>query len=323
MKAPLFWNMTPPTACAKMLAPLGRVYAAIVRKRLKRADAVTSVLPVICVGNVTMGGSGKTPVVQALVHLLQTGGKNPAILLRGYGGSNRKPLWVHKQDAATVGDEALQHAMVAPTFVSRNRAVGAKQIELNKAITHIVMDDGLQNAQLKKNLSFMVIDGEQPFGNECMFPAGPLREPVEEALKRVQAIIVTGEDNFNLAARFQFLMPVFRATAQLMNPEIFAGKPVIAFAGIGRPQKFFDSLRRCDAVLVREISFGDHHPYTDAEIKKILTDADKVKAMVVTTRKDWVRLPADMQNRVVAMDAELVWNNEAALVDFLKQKGML
>ncbi len=324
MKAPKFWTETPANWQAKILTPLACVYAAMARTRLQNGCAAyQSKLPVICVGNVTLGGAGKTPVVQAIVKLLQEKGRNPAILLRGYGGSNRKSLWVDKQDAALVGDEALEHVRLAPVVASPNRANGARLIEEKPEITHIVMDDGLQNANLKKDFSFLVVDGEQPFGNEKIFPAGPLRERVEDALGRVQALVVMGPDRHNLATRFGFAVPVLHAATRPKNPEFFAGKPVVAFAGIGRPQKFFDSLKSCDAVLAKNFSFADHHPYVARDLAPILAEAERARAMIVTTRKDWVRLPPDLQSRIVAFDVELVWEDTAAVADLLERHGIL
>ncbi len=271
-----------------------------------------------------MGGSGKTPRCAgfgaAAAKRRQTTGDFAARLW----GVNCKPLWVDKQDASVVGDEALQHMMIAPTFVSRNRAVGAKHIEENKAITHIVMDDGLQNSQLKKDLCFLVVDGEQPFGNEYIFPAGPLREPITEALKRVQALIILGEDRLNVAARYQFLMPVFRAQAQLINPEIFAGKPVIAFAGIEPSRRNFSTAyaamtRYWSGNFVRRSLSLVH----GRRREKILTEAEKSGRWWLPRARIGCRLPQELRDRVVAMDAALVWSDENSLTDFLKQKGML
>jgi tetraacyldisaccharide 4'-kinase len=318
MKAPQFWTQ-PQTWQAKLLSPLSCVYASVVKTRLQRERfAYQSKLPVICVGNVTMGGAGKTPVVQAIVKLLQEQGKNPAILLRGYGGVNRKSVWVEKQTAKEVGDEALEHRRLARVAASRNRANGAKLIEEDDMITHIIMDDGLQNANLKKTISLLVVDGEQPFGNEMVFPAGPLREHIEDALRRVQTIVILGRDKFNLATRFGFVTKIIKATTRPKNPEFFAGKPVIAFAGIGRPQKFFDSLKNCDAVIGKTFSFADHHPYEEADLTLIGVEADRAKAMIVTTRKDWVRLPTAWQARVVAFDVELVWDDPQEIIGLLK-----
>ncbi len=316
MKSPAFWNTHGKQA--KLLSPIGKLYGDIVQKRLKQSNAYVSALPVLCVGNVTMGGSGKTPVVDALAHLMQRQGHNPAVLMRGYGGSDKGPLWVDAAlDASLCGDEALLHARIAPTLISADRAKGAQEIEKNKNVTHIIMDDGLQNPTLKKTKSILVIDGNNPFGNGRVFPAGPLRETANDAIRRVDAVVILGQDVFNLELQYQFLLPVFKAKLHTLHPEEFSGKPVIAFAGIGKPNKFFNSLRDCDAVIIQEHVFADHHPYERNEIETMIAAAKAGRAYAVTTRKDWVRLPADLQKHVSVLDVVLKWENEAAVLEFL------
>jgi tetraacyldisaccharide 4'-kinase len=319
MKSPAFWNTHGKRA--KLLSPIGKIYGELVQKRLKTTKIYASSLPVVCVGNVTMGGSGKTPVVDALIQLMQRQGKAPAVLMRGYGGTAKGPLWVDAAtDAALCGDEALLHARVAPTMVSADRAKGAKAIEENKAITHIVMDDGLQNPSLHKTRSILVIDGNNPFGNGRVFPAGPLRETANDAVRRVDAVVIMGQDVFNLELQYQFLLPVFKARMRPVNGHEVSGKPVFAFAGIGKPKKFFDSLRDCDAVIMQEHAFADHHPFTREEIEPIVAQAEKARGIVVTTRKDWVRLPQDLQQKIKVLDVAVVWENEDAVLEFLTNK---
>lgn len=317
---PQFWQDD--NAYARALAPLGRAYAAIVAARLKNTPSYTAMRPVLCVGNVTHGGTGKTPVVRALVKILNDAGKTPGVLLRGYGGRLRGPLWVHDHTARDVGDEALLHAGDVPTMVARDRAAGAR-VMCDGALTHIIMDDGLQNPSLKKDVSFLVVDGETGFGNNRVFPAGPLREPVESALLRVNAVVIMGPDKHNIAARLRFLMPVFFAEMVMDDAADLAGKPVVAFAGIGRPQKFFDALAAHDAILVKTYSFADHQKLAGRDIDPILELAARAHAYVVTTRKDWVRLPPDLRARVTAVDAHVRWHDEGAVKRFLAERGML
>lgn len=319
MKPPKFWQHK--GLIAQLLEPLGLLYGRTVQRRLKRPADYVSALPVICVGNIVMGGSGKTPVVQALAKLLQEQGQQPAILLRGYGGEKKGPCWISEATPAhEYGDEALLHARVAPTMVSADRVIGARAIETNKAVTQIIMDDGLQNPSLQKNLSVLVVDGANPSGNGLIFPAGPLRETIYDALRRVQAIVVVGEDTQDLAAQFQFLMPVFRARLRPLNGDAMRGKPCFAFAGIGRPEKFFQSLRDCDAVLIETHAFPDHYPYTPGDLAPVIARARKVGAEVVTTRKDWVRLPSSLRDQVLVLDVALEWDDAPAVRDFLQRK---
>lgn len=316
MKAPGFWQH--PSLMARCLSPVAAVYGRMVQKRLRQPPDYTSRLPVICVGNIVMGGSGKTPVVQGIAKLLQEQKKNPAILLRGYGGEKAGPAWITSDSLVRdYGDESLLHARVAPTMVAADRPIGAKVIETNETITHIVMDDGLQNPSLKKDVSFLVLDADNPFGNGCLFPAGPLRETMTNALDRVQALIVLGEDKDQIAAQYQFLLPVFQAALQPVNPQNVKGKPVLAFAGIGRPKKFFDTLRACDAVLFETHSFPDHYAYTARDIAPLVDRAQKAGALPVTTRKDWVRLPSQFKEKIAVLDVELVWQDKAAIMDYL------
>jgi tetraacyldisaccharide 4'-kinase len=324
MKSPRFWQ-NPDAMSGRLLQPLGWMYRLVTRHRIQQPVRYASCLPVICVGNVTIGGTGKTPVVHALVKILRDHGKQPAILLRGYGGTVKGPLAVdgstHKvQD---VGDEALLHASIATTIVSANRVAGAHFIEKDSWTTHIVMDDGLQNPHLEKTISLLVIDGEVGFGNERIFPAGPLRETVEDVTRRVRAAVIIGQDNYNLVTRLGFLFPVFRAELKAKNADMFDGKPVLAFAGIGRPEKFFASLEQVGAHVFEAVSFGDHHPYADAEIEKILQRAEKGRMISVTTRKDWVRLPKRYQSAVQVLDVELKWHDEQQILAFLRQEGLV
>jgi tetraacyldisaccharide 4'-kinase len=316
MQAPRFWNQN--NLVAKLLAPVGKIYGKIVQKRLQQEPEYISRLPVICVGNVTMGGSGKTPVVDSFAELLKTKFKSPAILMRGYGGSEKNPLWVHPTTpVAQCGDEALLHVRVAPTMVARNRAAGAAEIEKDPDITHIIMDDGLQNPSLQKTKSVVVVDGKNPFGNNKIFPAGPLRETIDQAIRRIDALVILGDDAMHLATQYQFVCPVFKAKLQPVNADEFKEKAVFAFAGIGNPQKFFDSLKQCDAVIAKKIIFPDHYPYRGPEIENLLAQANAVGAKLVTTRKDWVRLPESLQQQIQVLDITLVWDAPDALKSFL------
>ena len=324
MKAPDFWNKRDawPT---RLLRPLGRIYGDIVRARLQMATPYISKLPVICVGNVTMGGSGKTPVVQAVVRLLKENGKQPAVLLRGYGGTYKGTMTVDPSahDAVRVGDEALLHADLTQTVVSADRVKGAQAIEHDTWNTHIVMDDGLQNPSLKKTISLLVIDGANPFGNGEVFPAGPLREPVDDAMRRVDAIIVVGQQNADIQARYGFVAPVFQAKLVSIEMPELAGKPVIAFAGIGNPQKFFTSVAEQGAVLVGEHVFPDHYAYTPHDLKHLHDKAARTGAVLITTRKDWVRLSPAERMGIHVLDVSLEWQDPVAVMDFFRQKGLL
>lgn len=322
MRAPDFWN-DENRPVPGHLAHLSKLYRFFSRRRIESRPRHIARAPVICVGNVVMGGSGKTPVVQSITKILLAHQKDPVILLRGYSGREKGPIWVTGQDARDVGDEALLHVAYAGTCVSRDRVKGAKFIEKRSRCTHIVMDDGLQNPSLKKNLSLLVVDGGNPFGNGHLFPAGPLREPIESAIKRCDAVIVIGEDKTHIAEQYRFLLPVFQAALIPDVPKLYQGVALIAFAGIGNPDKFFATLEQHGAILFDKIPFPDHHHYDEKDLQGLLHKSQKANIPLVTTRKDWVRLPSKFQAHVKVLDVDLHWEDEAAFIRFLAEKHIL
>jgi tetraacyldisaccharide 4'-kinase len=232
-------------------------------------------------------------------------------LTRGYGGKLRGPVQVdtHRHDATDVGDEALLLANHAPTVVSRERGVGAALADSMSADI-IVMDDGFQNFDLVKDVSLLVIDAAKGLGNRRLIPAGPLREPVEEALMRATAVVMMGDDPNRSAPRDK---PMLRARLAPRDAVELKGQRVVAFAGIGRPEKFFATMREIGSDVVATHEFPDHHAYGDAELAKLGVEAHAVDAMLVTTEKDWVRLPPSWRNRVRAVKVEVEWQDLAAL----------
>jgi len=292
------------------LTPIGWAYGATVAYKAARARPYRSAAKVICVGNLTAGGTGKTPVAIAIARALTTRSQRPFLLTRGYGGRLRGPVIVDPQThlARDVGDEALLLAAAAPTIAARDRAAGARLAEQNGADV-IVMDDGHQNFSLAKDLSLVVIDSEQGFGNGHMIPAGPLREDVSQGLQRANAVVLIGDGDLPMSAG----RPVLRARLVPGETERFAGKRVIAFAGIGRPEKFFRTLGAIGGTLVGRHSFPDHHAYSTAEMAQLRKEARAKDATLVTTEKDYVRLsPAERENiQVLPIRAE--FNDPGAL----------
>ncbi|HEX4636054.1 MAG TPA: tetraacyldisaccharide 4'-kinase [Rhizomicrobium sp.] len=297
MRAPEFWRKD--GAVARLLAPLGALYGLSVALKARYARPFDPGIPVICVGNLTAGGSGKTPVAITIADLLRARGHRPYFLTRGYGGTTRGPALASRgHSAAVMGDEALLLARAAPTIVARDRAAGAR-LAKEKGATVLVMDDGHQNFSLRKNLSLVVVDAETGFGNGFQIPAGPLREPVAQGLSRADAVVLVGSERSKdgrAAKRAQegstlnlgdFSGVVLRARL-LADGSAFAGQQVFAFAGIGRPEKFIASLEELGAVIIGRCFFADHHPYTDDEILELKALAGD--AMPVTTEKDFVRL---------------------------------
>jgi tetraacyldisaccharide 4'-kinase len=265
-------------------------------------------VPVICVGNLTVGGAGKTPVAIAIAKLLRGKGLSPVFLLRGYGGKTGAALVVEAEshDASLVGDEALLLARVAPTVVSPDRAWGARIAEALEASV-IIMDDGHQNFSVAKDLSLLVVDAEAGFGNGRIVPAGPLREPVQQGLRRADAVLLMGEGNPGLHG---FAGSVLRA--RLVGDARLDGRRVVAFAGIGRPEKFFATLRDAGAELVETRSYPDHHAYSLVEIARLKARASERIALLMTTEKDLVRLGSIESEDIEAMPVRVVFEDNAS-----------
>jgi len=298
MRAPEFWKED--GALARLLDPIGRAYgiAGALRRRFVTPTSVD--IPVICVGNLTAGGAGKTPTAIALARHLQARDAEPHILTRGYGGCERGPLRIDPEihDAARVGDEPLLLAKAAPTWVSKDRVAGALAA-IEAGASHIVMDDGLQNPHLAKDLALLVVDGAVGFGNRRLLPAGPLREQVDQALSRIDAVIVIGDDRTGVNARLPAGLTRLSAECLPEGPiDHLRGQRVLAFAGIGRPGKFYETLERIGAEIVEIRSFPDHHRYVPAEISELIAKARQFDAACVTTEKDHVRLPVNLRNFV-------------------------
>ena len=272
-------------------------------------------LPVICIGNFTAGGGGKTPTAIAVAKVLKEAGERPCFLTRGYGGKTQGPVLAAKdQSAAEVGDETLLLAVHAPTVVAADRAAGAKLIEGTDA-TVIVMDDGFQNPQLAKDFSLIVVDAATGLGNGLVMPAGPLRAPLDKQTPRADALLLIGEGGKTapLAKSFEAAnKPVLKARMTPRGDARWLGiLPVIGFAGIANPKKFYATLSQSGARLTGTRSFPDHHPYTERQAERLLRWAREWNAMLVTTEKDWVRLPDDDGTEL----SELKFRSRPLLID--------
>jgi tetraacyldisaccharide 4'-kinase len=316
MTPPAFWQHD--GLLPRLMAPLSAVTAGVTALRLRRAGWFCPV-PVICVGNVTLGGAGKTTVTLDLARRLVAHGWGVHVLLRGYGGSARGLHWVEPDESASiVGDEALLHAAVAPTWTCADRKRGAQAL-LAACAEVVLMDDGLQNPGVQKRCSVLVIDGASGFGNGRVFPAGPLREPVAAAAGRCQAAVLIGPDATGALAKLPANLPVHRARLA-PGPEAvaLAGRRVLGFAGIAMPEKFFATLAEVGAELVARRSFPDHHPYAPAELDELLAEANRLDAMPVTTAKDAVRLPHAVRERVQVLTVSLAWEDPDAPEDLLR-----
>lgn len=303
IKAPLFWNKKRNFASI-ILMPLGMAYAvlACLRRKYVRPTKVDS--PVICVGNLVLGGAGKTPTTLALAALLSNRGRKPHILSRGYGAKVPTPTQVNTQHSfKQVGDEAILLSRVAPTWVFRNRVASA-HAALKKGADILIMDDGFQNPYLHKDLSFIVVDGKQGFGNKHVFPAGPLREPIHCGLTRADAVILIGEDQHNLTSLIQ--QPIIKAHFECTNAE---PSRVLAFAGLGFPDKFYGFLKDNGYEIVETSSFPDHHPYTVEEISLLIQKAKLHRARLITTEKDLVRIPEQFRQSILTLNIQLIFDD--------------
>lgn len=294
-----------------LLTPLAWLYAWAGGRRIRRTTPHKPAIPVICIGNLTLGGSGKTPVAAALRERLAERGLRVATLSRGYKGSEKGPLRVDfsAHTAADVGDEPLLLSCTGEAWISRDRPAGVDAMAA-AGVDLILMDDGHQNPTVEKALSLVVIDAGAPFGNGHVFPKGPLREPVPVGLARADAVILMGEGPVP-AAVTAWAGPILRASLKPRGPAPHG--PLVAFAGIGRPDKFFDSLKAAGGQIEETAPYADHHVFTDREIEWLRTLARERDARLITTEKDFVRLTPAQRDGVLAFPVEAVFENPEAL----------
>jgi len=286
---------------ARALRPASVIYAWAVERRFRRTEPYRASLPVICIGNLTAGGTGKTPLALRIVQDLTEMGQRPAILTRGYGGRLAGPHWVDltSDTAADVGDEALLLAAVAPTIVSRDRAAGARAIESCSIASVIIMDDGLQNPSLAKDLTIALVDARRGIGNGEVLPMGPLRARLGFQLGLVDAIVVNHPPPGRGKSKSQTPQPIQRQFTGLVlaaspeprgNVDWIKGARLVAFAGIANPQRFFGLLEELGGDVVATVTLPDHHVFSQKDAERIMSLSASHDAIPVTTEKDWVRL---------------------------------
>ena len=324
---PKFWNKK--NFLSNILLPLSFIYYLIYFLYKNFTKSEKSNLPIICVGNITVGGSGKTPVVKALGEICKSMNKNPAILLRGYGGNSSGPLKVNNKTHTTleVGDEAILHSSNFKTWISKNRYQGAKEIERELDIDVIIMDDGLQNKSLKKDLKILVFDGHKGAGNKRLLPAGPLRETFDKGVSNADVCIIVGDDKTDLKTFFSLWYPKLKLLkAEIIpNSQIVKSllhKKIIAFAGIGIPEKFFLTLKNLDLELLQTVSYQDHKKYKIKEINNLLNLADKKNALLVTTEKDIKRihqLNVNAFKKIISLPIDIEFENKAEVKNVLEK----
>jgi tetraacyldisaccharide 4'-kinase len=319
LRAPNFWGEKPGFA-ADALLPLGMAWDTAGRLRRAVARPWRAPVPVVCIGNLVAGGAGKTPVTLALSRWFATRGIAAHVVARGYGGGTAGPQLVDPaiHNAREVGDEALLLAARAPAWVARDRAAGVAAATAAGAEA-VLLDDGFQNSSVVKTLALLVVDPAYGFGNGRVMPAGPLRENLCRGLARADALVLLaadGEPEPRPTAELEG-RPIVPAVLTPVEGERFAGLRVIAFAGIARPEKFFTTLRRVGADLVGECGFPDHYRFRDSDIAALGRAADREHAQLVTTAKDWVRVPTAARPRIEVLAVEIRWPDPAALAGVL------
>jgi len=327
MREPPFWWRQRGVAAA-MLAPFAAVYGAVAARRLARAGAKAAV-PVVCIGNPTVGGAGKTPAALAVAQMLKAAGETPVFLSRGYGGRLAGPVRVDPSQhaASDVGDEPLLLARATPTIVARDRVAGA-QAAVAAGASVIVMDDGFQNPSLAKDFSVLVVDAKRGIGNGRVIPAGPLRAPLDVQLDRAQALIVVGEGDAGIADdthKYGLRMFQARLAPDAAFIASLAGKRVHAFAGIGDPGKFFATLRTAGVTVAATRSFDDHHRYTRADAQALCGGAERAGLVLVTTEKDLARMQGDRDIKSLAelsraLPVTMMFEDEAGFQTLLRER---
>ncbi len=327
--APEFWWRTERSGAAVALWPLARLWGALAAWRMARPPRFRPPVAVICVGNFVVGGAGKTPAVIALARMARRRGASPGILVRGYGGRAKGPIVVDPAiyNAGHVGDEALLLAAAAPTVVARDRVAGAKRL-LAAGVNLIIMDDGFQNPALAKDLTLVAVDAEAGIGNGLPLPSGPMRAPLQPQLRRADALLVIGDGE----AAEPLIRTAARAGRAIVHARLkptrvrdWRKRPILAFAGIGRPDKFYASLAAVGATVARTVNFPDHHRYSVGEASELIAAAEADELRLVTTEKDMVRLSAktgplaELARRAEAFNVILEFENPAAIGEMIDE----
>ncbi|HNQ92018.1 MAG TPA: tetraacyldisaccharide 4'-kinase [Alphaproteobacteria bacterium] len=324
MKTPSFWYRRSASLCSLALSPVAALYSTL--SGLHQAFAVPqeSPIPVLCLGNLVAGGAGKTPTAIALAKLIESSRtfSSPMFVTRGYGGNVAGPERVDKTEeggALVWGDEALLLARHAPTIVAEDRHAGAVYAHDTGADV-VILDDGLQNYTVRKNVSFCVVDGLMGFGNGKLIPSGPMRQTFENGFRGVDAVILIGEDLAGARAKIPAMLPVF--TAQIKTDASHLSGSYIAFCGIGYPEKFKKTLDDIGVSVVAFHGFADHYEFKATELDKLANEARAHNARLLTTEKDFVRIPECPAKPLIdILPIEVVFDAPESLLSFIQEKA--
>jgi tetraacyldisaccharide 4'-kinase len=316
LKTPQFWNKINFISC--LLLPISWLYLLGHFLNCLRKTPTKINKPIICIGNLVAGGAGKTPVAIEIGKILQELNIGFSYLSAGYGAQIQDFTLVDKSkhNSKDVGDEPILLSDVAPTFISKDRVIAATLIAKKPEIKLIIMDDGLQNPSIIKDLSILIIDGYYGFGNDLIIPAGPLREPIKFGMKKADLVVIIGEDRHQIAETFCANKIIIRAKIVPVGCESFDKKSAIAFCGIGRPEKFFISLQESGVNIITKFSYADHHQYQEREIRKMINLAKQNNVSLITTKKDWIRFDEVYQRQIKYMDIKVEFEN----IDVLRDK---
>jgi len=318
LKAPKFWYLKRDSLLSNSLYPFSLLFRLGTKIRNLLSIERKTTLPIICVGNIVIGGAGKTPVALKIGNMLIKAGYKPHFVSKGYGGLEKNNTLVKDwHSPQSVGDEPLLLSEIAPTWIGLDRNKSF-QLAREKAADCIVMDDGFQNPTLQKDFSIIVINGEQGFGNKRVIPSGPLRESINRGLSRTNLVILIGEISDEVRNKIPKHIPLIAANFKIKEDEmILKGQRVTAFAGIAYPEKFFNSLKLVNTNIVDKISYSDHHIYTENDLLNLAEIANKNKSILVTTKKDMVRIPKNFRSLVKTIDGFIEFDDENLLLEIL------
>jgi tetraacyldisaccharide 4'-kinase len=318
LKAPKFWYQKKDTYLSNFLHPLSLLFSFGTKIRNILSTTNKGPLPIICVGNIVVGGAGKTPVALKIGKLLIKAGYKPGFISKGYAGLIKNSTLVKSwHSARSIGDESILLSEVANTWVGVDR-INSARLAKEKNSNCLIMDDGFQNPTIYKDFSIIVINASQEFGNKKVMPSGPLRESIKRGLSRTNLVIVIGDPSHELKQLIPKNIPIVKAKFEIKNEnKNFKGQNIIAFAGIAYPEKFFQSLTDEGAKIFKKITFPDHHIYSENDLLSLAEIANKKKSILVSTKKDFVRIPKSFRSLVNTLEGEIVFEDEEFIVEIL------